>query len=50
MRVKDTGHKGKGVEERQKKFEGVWEDGVLVTEKWWNREGVETSSDQLPGG
>ncbi len=35
---------------RQKKFEGVWEDGVLVSEKWWNREGVETSSDKAPGG
>ena len=37
-------------ENGQKKFEGVWEDGVRVSEKWWNREGVETSSDQLPGG
>ncbi len=32
----------------QKKFEGVWEDGVLVSEKWWNREGLETSSNKVP--
>ena len=32
----------------QKKFEGVWEDGVLVSEKWWNREGLETSSNKIP--
>mgnify|MGYP003322588756 CR=1 FL=1 len=35
-------------ENGQKKFEGVWEDGVLVSEKWWNREGVETSSNKIP--
>jgi len=31
----------------QKKFKGVWEEGVLVSETWWNLEGVETSSDQI---
>lgn len=30
----------------QKKFRGVWEGGVLVSETWWNSEGVETSSDK----